>query len=79
MTADWPDLFEIGDSLTNHAALSWPALRFAPVNGRSTRPGERSDRAIGSIASRGKVLSGNSAVSIAGVDSRDDGTDVRWS
>ena len=29
---------EIGDSSASHAALSWPALRFAPVNRRSTTP-----------------------------------------
>ena len=32
MPSDWPDPVEIGDSSTSHAALSWPALRFAPVN-----------------------------------------------
>ena len=32
MPADWPDPAEIGDSSASHAALSWPALQFAPVN-----------------------------------------------
>ena len=32
MPSDWPDPVEIGDSSASHAALSWPALRFAPVN-----------------------------------------------
>ena len=32
MPSDWPDPVEIGDSSASHAALSWPALRFALVN-----------------------------------------------
>ena len=37
MTADWPDPVEIGDSSASHAALSWPALRFALVNRAEVR------------------------------------------
>ena len=48
MPADWPNPGEIDDSSASHAALSWPALRFAPMNAEVRfLAGERPDRTIG--------------------------------
>ena len=70
MPADWPDPVEIGDSLTSHAAHSWPC--FAIRAGE--RPKYVSRRNTGSRDRLNhfetKLLSMNSAVSITGVDSR---------